>query len=60
MRIKQLTVGDKTFYNLEAHITHGGLDISLLGMSLLREFKDFKITKRVSEKLLSRLQSVYH
>ena len=44
VRIKQLTVGDKTFYNLEAHITHGGLDISLLGMSLLREFKDFKIT----------------
>jgi len=44
VRIKQLTVGSKIFYNLEAHITSGGLDISLLGMSLIGDFKDFKIT----------------
>jgi aspartyl protease family protein len=44
VRIKQLTIGKKTFYNLEAHISSGGLDISLLGMSLIGEFKNFKIT----------------
>lgn len=44
-RIDQLTIGKRTFYNLEAHITSGGLDISLLGMSLIGSFKDFKITR---------------
>ena len=44
VRIKQLTIGKKTFYNLEAHVTSGGLDIPLLGMSLIDDFKDFKIT----------------
>jgi aspartyl protease family protein len=46
VRIDQLTIGNKrTFHNLEAHITSGGLDISLLGMSLIGSFKDFKITR---------------
>ena len=45
VRIPQLTIGKKTFYNLEGHITSGGLDISLLGMSLIEDFKDFKITQ---------------
>lgn len=45
VRIKQLTIGKKTFYNLEAHVTSGGLDISLLGMSLIEDFSNFKITK---------------
>lgn len=45
VRIDQLTIGNKTFRNLEAHITSGGLDISLLGMSLIGSFKDFKITR---------------
>ena len=44
IRIKQLTISKKTFYNLEAHVTSGGLDISLLGMTLIEDFKDFKIT----------------
>ena len=44
VRIKQLTIGEKTFFNLEAHINSGGLDISLLGMSLIGDFKNFKIT----------------
>ncbi len=45
VRIDQLTIGKRTFRNLEAHITSGGLDISLLGMSLIGSFKDFKITR---------------
>jgi len=45
VRIKQLTIGKKVFYNQEAHITSGGLDIPLLGMSVIEDFKDFKITK---------------
>ena len=44
VRIRQLTIDKKTFYNLEAHVTSGELDISLLGMSLIDDFKDFKIT----------------
>lgn len=45
VRIPQLTIGKKTFYNIEGHITSGDLDISLLGMSLIEDFKDFKITQ---------------
>jgi len=44
-RIKQITIGKKTFYNVEAHVTSGGLDTPLLGMSLIEDFKDFKITQ---------------
>jgi len=45
VRIPELTIGKRTFYNLEAHVASGGLDISLLGMSLIENFSDFKITK---------------
>jgi len=45
VRIPQLTIGKKTFYNLEGHVSSGGLDISLLGMSLIEDFKDFQITQ---------------
>ena len=45
VRIDQLTIENKIFYNIEAHITDGGLDVSLLGMSLIERFKDFKITQ---------------
>lgn len=45
VKIKQLTVGKKIFYNLDAHVTSGDLDISLLGMSLIEDFSNFKITK---------------
>jgi aspartyl protease family protein len=43
--IPQLTIGKRTFYNIEGHVTSGDLDISLLGMSLIDDFKDFKITQ---------------
>ena len=43
VQIKELTVGNKTFYNLAANVTSGGLDISLLGMSLIGSFKNFQI-----------------
>lgn len=45
VKLKQLTIGKRTFYNIEAHVTSGGLDISLLGMSLIEDFSNFKITK---------------
>ena len=45
VRIKQLTIGKKTFYDLEGHVTSGGLDTPLLGMSLIEDFSNFKITK---------------
>lgn len=45
VRIEQLTIGDKVFYNVKAHVVYDGLDISLLGMSLIDQFKDFKITR---------------
>lgn len=43
--VKQMTIGKKTFYNFEAHVTSGDLDVSLLGMSLINNFSNFKITK---------------
>ncbi|GAB4163115.1 MAG: hypothetical protein Tsb006_1860 [Rickettsiaceae bacterium] len=45
VRIDQLTIGKRVFRNLRAHVTSGGLDISLFGMSVIDDFKDFKITK---------------
>ena len=45
VRIPLLTIGKKTFYNVECHVTSGELDISLLGMSLIEDFKGFKITQ---------------
>lgn len=44
VRIDQLTIGKKTFYNLEASVSNDGLDTSLLGMSLIGNFSHFKIT----------------
>lgn len=43
--IKQLSINKKTFYNIEAHVASEGLDVSLLGMSLIGNFSNFKITK---------------
>jgi len=45
VRIKKLTIGKKAFYNQGAHITSGGLDVPLLGMSVIGEFDHFKITQ---------------
>ena len=43
--IKQLTIGKKIFYNIKASVAKQGLDTSLLGMNLIENFSDFKITK---------------
>lgn len=43
--IDQMIVGEKIFRNVKAHVVYEGLDVSLLGMSLINDFKDFKITK---------------
>ena len=43
--IKQLAINKKTFYNIEAHVASEGLDISLLGMSFIGRFENFKIIK---------------
>ncbi len=45
VKIKELTIGKKTFYNIDAHVSSGELDTSLLGMSLIDNFGNFKITK---------------
>ena len=45
VQIPQMTIGKKTFYNVRAHVMRSGLDISLLGMSLIDDFKDFQITR---------------
>lgn len=43
IKIRELTIGKKTFYNLSAHVTSGDLEISLLGMSAIDDFKHFTI-----------------
>lgn len=43
LRLETLAIGDKIFTNIEAHVTSGELDISLLGMSVLSRFYSFKI-----------------
>lgn len=44
IKIKKLQIGKKTFYNVSAHVTSGGLDVSLLGMSVIDDFSDFRFT----------------
>lgn len=44
IKIKKLQIGKKTLYNVSAHVTSGGLDISLLGMSVIDDFSDFRFT----------------
>jgi len=45
VKIKQLTIGNKTFFDLDAHVVSGDLDTSLFGMSVIGKFRSFKITK---------------
>lgn len=45
VKIKQMQIKEKDFYNVSAHVMRSGLDISLLGMSLIDDFKDFQITR---------------
>jgi aspartyl protease family protein len=45
VKIKALKVGGKVFYNVSASVNQSGLDISLLGMSIIGAFKHFNITK---------------
>ncbi|MFY9589145.1 TIGR02281 family clan AA aspartic protease [Rickettsia endosymbiont of Halotydeus destructor] len=42
--LDSVTIG-RVFKNVEGHIGAGGLDISLLGMSVLQRFKSFEINK---------------
>lgn len=44
IKIKKLQIGKKVLYNVNAHVTSGGLDISLLGMSIIDDFSDFRFT----------------
>lgn len=43
--LDNVKIGDNIFKNVEAHVGTGGLDISLLGMSVLERFKIFKIDR---------------
>lgn len=45
VKIKKLVLGEKVLYNVSAHVSSGGLDISLLGMSVIDDFSDFRFTK---------------
>ncbi len=43
--IKELKIGKKTFYNLKGHVSKGGLGTSLLGMSIIDDFRSFAISE---------------
>lgn len=45
VQLDKIVVGEGTFRNVDAHIGTGGLDISLLGMSVLERFNSFKIER---------------
>lgn len=45
VKIKKLVIGNKVIYNVRAHVSSGGLDVSLLGMSVIDDFSDFRFTK---------------
>lgn len=45
--LDSVKIGDGIFKNVEAHVGTGGLDISLLGMSVLERFKIFKIDRDI-------------
>ncbi|WP_375359507.1 TIGR02281 family clan AA aspartic protease [Candidatus Tisiphia endosymbiont of Neophilaenus lineatus] len=46
VRLNSVEIGRGVFFrNVEAHIGTGGLDVSLLGMSLLERFKGFRIDR---------------
>jgi aspartyl protease family protein len=46
VRLNSVEIGGGAFFrNVEAHIGTGGLDVSLLGMSLLERFKGFRIDR---------------
>ena len=41
--LKKLQIGPITFKNVKAHVNEGGLDVSLLGMSVISKFNSFTI-----------------
>lgn len=46
VKLDSVVIGNRAFFrNIEAHIGIGGLDISLLGMSILERFKGFRIDR---------------
>jgi len=47
VNLTQFKMGNKIFENVKAHIGTGGLDISLLGMSIIGRFKSFNIDKDI-------------
>ena len=49
IRLDKLVIGKKTFHNVRAHVSFGGLDVSLLGMSVLDDFSDIRF---VNDKLI--------
>lgn len=49
IKLDKLIIGKKTFYNVRAHVSSGGLDVSLLGMSVLDDFSDVRF---VNDKLI--------
>lgn len=45
VKIPVLTIGKKSFYNVDGHVSKVGMNISLLGMSVIDNFSNFTITK---------------
>lgn len=45
LQLSSIKIGDAIFPNVEAHVGTGGLDISLMGMSVLERFKGFRIDR---------------
>lgn len=43
LKLQTVAIGDKIFTDIQAHVTSGELDVSLLGMSVLSRFYSFKI-----------------
>ncbi len=45
VQLDRLMIGDNVFKNVDAHVGTGGLDISLLGMSVLGRLTSFRIER---------------
>ncbi len=45
VKLDTLQIGDKVFKNVSAHVSKSGLDVSLLGMSIIDDFSDFTYSK---------------
>lgn len=45
LKLDNIKIGDAVFHTIDAHVGTGGLDISLMGMSVLERFKGFRIDR---------------